>query len=72
MERCIIKKENWSIVSGFRLPFIECPNCGQSLLGNSTHSISTNGDVNASVICPCGFHKFVSLEKWTGIEIKSK
>lgn len=72
MNRVLIKKENYEIVEGYRLPVIECPGCGNSLLGVSSHEIEENGNVNASVVCPykdCGFHEFVVLEDWNGGKI---
>ena len=38
--------------------------------GLETHSISSDGTVSPSVVCPygCGFHEFVKLEGWDQIE----
>lgn len=66
MQRVLIPRSDWEILEGFRLPIIYCPGCGGGLLGNSTHTLESNGDVNASVICPsCDFHDFVTLEGYS-------
>jgi RNase P subunit RPR2 len=70
MVRFKISEENWEIIEGFRLPVVYCPKCNSGLLGNSTHRIEPNGDVNASVVCPCGFHEFITLNEYSNNELK--
>lgn len=59
-----------------RYIYIVCPDCGlhstiRKRVGDtvSGHSISPDGTVNPSVVCPhtevgCRFHQFVKLESW--------
>lgn len=78
MKRTSIKKSNqseagtWEFWRGdMKLPVMYCPNCGEANLGNSTHTIEANGNVNASIVCAndkCDFHEFVKLEDWDGFE----
>lgn len=65
MSRVVISKEKYEVIDGFRLPIIQCPGCDENLLGNSSHGVDINGNVNASVVCPhCEFHNYVVLEDW--------
>jgi len=72
MERVKIKKAQpndekwcWEQLPGHQKPTVYCPNCGGGLLGGfSSHRFEPNGDVNNSVVCPCGFHEFIHLEDW--------
>ena len=73
MNRILIPREDWEIWAGFPLPIVFCPGCKSGLLGNSTHRIQPNGEVNNSVICPsCGFHDFVTLENYESDMAKTK
>ncbi|MDC1268186.1 hypothetical protein N8Z76_00475 [Gammaproteobacteria bacterium] len=56
----------WQRQPGFRIPLITCPQCSGLNLGNSTHRVEENGDVNASMICGhgCGFHEYVMLKDY--------
>lgn len=71
-KRIVIKKGTldnpgeWQKLEAYPLPIITCPKCGLWNLGNSTHRIKPNGDVNASVICGhgCGFHDYVTLSDY--------
>lgn len=70
MERITIKKAEigiekgcWEWPDGYEKPIVYCPNCGGGLLaGFSSHRFEDNGDVNNSVVCPCGFHEWIHLE----------
>lgn len=68
--RVIIDKDKWYLVQGEKKPSIECPMCGEGILGdNSPHEILDNGNVNASVVCQnikCSFHRMINLESWDG------
>ncbi len=65
-----IPKDNWYLLIGDKKPHIECPQCGGLLLGDrATHGIRQNGEVYNSVVCPCGFHDYVTLQGYTGPEI---
>lgn len=68
-ERIRISASDWERIGGYRLPIVYCPDCGGGLLGDSTHRIEENGDVNNSVVCPCGFHEFIKLEGWNPQDI---
>ena len=77
----IIPKSSWEIVEGDTKPIIECPICGNYMLGDiATHGIHADGTVYASVNCKgklkkdgqvisCWFHDHVRLEGWAGGEI---
>ena len=58
----------WWLPTGAIKPYIACPRCGGTLLGDDApHTISDSGDVNASVVCRhpgCDFHEFVTLWGW--------
>ena len=65
--RGLIPKGHWTpkTVDGVRTAVLSCPSCGKvSYL--TDHSISDNGKVLPSVVCPfaCDFHEFVQLENW--------
>jgi hypothetical protein len=85
MATVIIPKDKWYFVQGEHKPTIECPKCGNQLLGDCTiHGILEDGTVYNSVVCvhkvktetgsstlvDCGFHAHVQLEGWTGGHIK--
>lgn len=40
-----------------------CPDCRSNGLLR-LHSIKPDGEVNASVVCSCGYHEFVVLDLW--------
>lgn len=45
---------------------LRCPKCGR-WTSLSNHTISDNGEVNPSLVCPyenCNFHEYVTLEGW--------
>lgn len=69
----VIPRNKWWIVTGERKPFIECPYCGNGILGDTApHGIHANGKVFASVVCQnpdCLFHQHIQLEGWAGGEI---
>ena len=72
----IISKDNWFIVEGETKPTIDCPKCGEGILGDAApHGIRENGKVYNSVVCQnpnCNFHHYIQLEGWNGGEIKHK
>ena len=47
-----------------------CPGCGKDwTMSKRVHSISDDGTVSPSYVCPgppCTFHQFVRLEGWKG------
>lgn len=46
-----------------------CPKCDNEVgLGNKTHTITDDGMVSPSVICPhCDFHEFIQLKGWSNV-----
>ena len=58
----------WWQPKGAKKPFVACPHCGGTLLGDDApHTIEDNGNVNASLVCRhpgCTFHEFVTLWGW--------
>lgn len=43
------------------LVHIVCPKCGGAGVLDQ-HNIKTDGTVEPSVVCPCGFHEFIKLK----------
>lgn len=65
----------WEIPPDFTKPIVSCPKCGGLNLGDDApHHVEPNGDVNASLICAhgCGFHAFITLERWNHFLVRSK
>jgi len=44
-------------------PVFRCPKC-LTLSALRLHSISLAGEVDASVLCSCGWHQYVILQDW--------
>ena len=44
--------------------YLSCPKCGLVGWLQGTHSIDAAGKVDPSVVCGCGWHKFVTLLGW--------
>lgn len=69
----VIPRDKWDVITGEHKPFIECPRCGQGILGDTApHGIRADGKVYRSVVCQnpnCDFHSYIKLEGWTGGEI---
>lgn len=41
-----------------------CPDCKLPGSISDSHEVLENGDVEPSVVCPCGFHEFITLADW--------
>lgn len=44
-----------------------CPGCGKVALVGDNHTVSTDGTVSPSDVCPfppCTFHEFIRLDDW--------
>ena len=50
--------------AGERSAVFACPDCEMRGHLRSTHTIAENGDVSPSVVCDCGFHRFITLQDW--------
>jgi len=65
---------SWWLPLGAQKPYIACPLCGGTLLGDKvTHVVSDSGEVNASVVCRhpgCNFHKYITLSGWKGTKME--
>lgn len=44
--------------------FLSCRDCGAVGRLDATHAIQADGKVEPSVVCGCGWHKFVTLIGW--------
>lgn len=75
-DRVVIPSADWRLptrdeAEGWKQPpkvIMRCPGCRQEQTIR-THIIYHNGDVMPSSVCPfvgCGFHKFITLENWSG------
>ena len=66
----IIPKSKWYIVEGERKPSVECPKCGEGLIGDAApHRIFADGTIKNSAVCQnpkCDFHSYIKLDEWTG------
>jgi len=69
----IIPTDKWHFSAGMRFPIVECPNCGDGMLGDpAPHGIKESGEVYKSVVCQnenCNFHNHIILEGWNHGEI---
>jgi hypothetical protein len=52
----------WWVLNGEEIIF-RCPKCHQNG-GVPLHSIDSSGEINASLLCDCGFHEFGILLDW--------
>ena len=41
---------------------ITCPACGERGSLHDSHDVHADGTVQPSVVCPCGFHAYITLE----------
>jgi hypothetical protein len=41
-----------------------CGGCGKHIGDCRNHTITDGGEVNASILCPCGWHVWGLLEEW--------
>lgn len=75
----IIPKSKWYVVEGGRKPCVECPKCGEGLIGDAApHRIFADGTIKYSAVCKgtiitpsgvrqkCDFHSYIKLDEWTG------
>ena len=54
-----------SMDDGSRSAIFACPDC-DVVAKLSDHTIAENGEVSPSVVCDCGFHRFITLQDWDG------
>jgi hypothetical protein len=48
-----------------------CPSCAQNG-GLRLHDVTSAGEVNASILCDCGWHEFATLDGWPAEWSKQK
>jgi hypothetical protein len=63
-----IPRDKWIFSGDLKFPIVECPNCGDGMLGDfAPHGIHEDGRVYNSVVCQregCDFHNHIKLEGW--------
>lgn len=52
----------WWLLNNSELIF-RCPSCHQNG-GLGLHEVTAAGEVNASILCDCGWHEFAVLDGW--------
>ena len=70
----IIPKDNWQKTNYPEYPNFPlkaeftCPGCGIRIGVGKVHSISSDGTLSPSMVCPhkpCEFHKYIQFEGWS-------